>query len=543
MERDSAGRGDDADGPDGSGPGRPAGLGDGGAFQDQGLPLPLSLLLAGMMGGGSQMIAIPGPRGDGGAGSGSLVLLTMPGRGLMPGRPDVAGPFGFMQGLGMMSAPGGESRGPGDEPGLPEGLGEAMQAMMDHMARVVLERSMEENSARIPPAKETVRDALPRVVVTKEDLIDSTNSRCSVCLEDYRPGSRATRMLCGHLFCTACIREWLRGANSCPVCRYELATDEVDFEHGRKQRMDGRVVKLRAGDLRMLRVPELRRLMRALEVSGEGCVEKADMVKELAAAPGVEVSPEESECALDKRHRYEARELEMLELSLLLNLIERHRVPLSRERDDLTEEEERQAALKSLTESGWMLAPTPRSKRQSEAQSERRSKSPERSAGSSVSPTLAEEKEKEKEKESSEGAAAESIPEPREVATAAAKSSPARRPSQPKPAVMRPRPSRPLSSAAGQSASSTGPAVSSGSAGSADAPLVGGPPMSSGSVSSADALPAAGPPVSSASQPAISAGPPVSSGLVGSAEAPPAAGPPVSSAPADSAEAPSAENS
>ena len=28
------------------------------------------------------------------------------------------------------------------------------------------------------------------------------------------------RMLCGHLFCTSCIREWLREANSCPAtCR------------------------------------------------------------------------------------------------------------------------------------------------------------------------------------------------------------------------------------------------------------------------------------------------------------------------------------
>eukprot|EP00930_Biecheleria_cincta_P007539 TRINITY_DN10877_c0_g1_i2.p1 TRINITY_DN10877_c0_g1~~TRINITY_DN10877_c0_g1_i2.p1 ORF type:complete len:401 (-),score=73.54 TRINITY_DN10877_c0_g1_i2:4-1206(-) len=315
------------------------------AAQEQNLPLPLAFLLAGMMGNAAGF-----PIETGG---GSLVFLTTPGGGLV----SLAGSGqGFDAASSSFAFPAGGSRdesGHGSGQGMVDGLSEAMQAMMNNMARIVIERSMEENCAKVPPAKETVRDALPRVVVTKEDLIDSTNSKCSVCLEDYRPGCRATRMLCGHLFCTSCIREWLRTANSCPVCRYELATDEDNFESGRKQRMNGRVAKLRAGDLRMLRVPELRKLMRALDVSGEGCVEKADMVKELAAAPDVEVVPEDSGSP-EKQLCYEAKELEKLELSLLLNLAERHRVPLDRDRDDLTEEEERQATLRSLEDSGWM---------------------------------------------------------------------------------------------------------------------------------------------------------------------------------------------
>jgi len=330
--------------------------GNAGASQE--LPLPLGLLLASMMAnsGGFQPPGLNGPP------SGNhLVLLSVPGRGLVGATiaPDSQGqerggliPLSALQGMSAMFPPGAE--GDGDGSGPPESLGGAIQSMLEQMARVIAERSMEENSPTVPPANESVRDALPRVVVTKDDLLDSTNSRCSVCLEDYRPGCRATRMLCGHLFCTSCIREWLRGANSCPVCRYELATDQVEFESGRKQRMSGRVARLRAGELRMLRVPELRKLMRALGVSMEGCVEKVDLVTKIAAAPDVEVAPEEQCFADDYRLSYEVGELETLELPLLVNLMERHRVHHNADRSDLTEEEERKAALKSLADSGWM---------------------------------------------------------------------------------------------------------------------------------------------------------------------------------------------
>merc|ERR1719284_2159698 len=134
---------------------------------------------------------------------------------------------------------------------------------------MVVERSLEEQQPAVPPANESMRDALPRVVVTKEDQLDATNSKCAVCLEEYKAGMRATRMLCGHLFCTNCIREWLRTANSFPICRFELATDSQEYEAGRVERMRGRTTKLKRGELRMMRVPELKRLMRALGVSGE----------------------------------------------------------------------------------------------------------------------------------------------------------------------------------------------------------------------------------------------------------------------------------
>merc|ERR1719174_2533503 len=140
----------------------------------------------------------------------------------------------------------------------------------------MVERSMQEQgmSSATPAASQNALSAQPVVVVTKEDLQDSTNSRCSVCFEEYQAGMEATRMFCGHLFCTSCIQEWLQKANSCPVCRFELATDNEAYEAGRKERMQERVARLREGELRSMHVRDLRRMMSTLEISPIGCLEK-----------------------------------------------------------------------------------------------------------------------------------------------------------------------------------------------------------------------------------------------------------------------------
>lgn len=298
----------------------------------------------------------------------SVVFISVPGRGIVgaaiaPDGQDPQIPFP-LAGLGgsMMALPFsdfGSRSGPFEALESTIAASVMMHAMMERIAQAVMIQSMEESRPTIPPANESIRDALPRVVVTKEDMLDSSNSKCAVCLEEFKAGCRATRMLCGHLFCTICIREWLREANTCPVCRYELQTDREEFEEGRKERMSGRNVRLRAGELRMLRVPELRKLMKALGVPGDGCVEKADLILQLTSAKGVQVEPEFDDSLEKKRLRYELGELEELELPLLHNLMERHRVPFHPEKLDLSEAEERELALESFRNEGWLLGSTP----------------------------------------------------------------------------------------------------------------------------------------------------------------------------------------
>ncbi|CAK9005204.1 unnamed protein product [Durusdinium trenchii] len=286
----------------------------------------------------------------GDAPSASIAILTVPGRGIVgtaitPNGQDGAFPLpmGLLQNLG-----GQVSRVPlGSQEEAAATLGGIMSMMMEQMTRVAMQQSMEENSRKVPPASERVRDALPRIVVTKEDLMDSTNSKCSICLDDFQPGFRATRMLCSHLFCNNCIREWLREANSCPVCRYELATDCEEFEAGRRARMENRPVRLKLAELQQLRVTELKRLMKALQVSPDGCLEKAELVRRLQGASDVVLEEENAQ-------RYSKEELEDLPLLLLRNLLERHQVPNRMSFSG----EERSWALASFAAAGWIDAKT-----------------------------------------------------------------------------------------------------------------------------------------------------------------------------------------
>mmetsp|Transcript_13883 Transcript_13883/g.37785 ORF Transcript_13883/g.37785 Transcript_13883/m.37785 type:complete len:642 (+) Transcript_13883:208-2133(+) len=287
--------------------------------------------------------------GLGAGGGGSLLFVSVPGGGLVGAVVDPGGRAAspFPLGLAMMGL---------DHGAVPEDAGgqsanggpfeRVMFAAMEHIIGMVQERSMMEQRGA-PPAKETVRDALPRVVVTKEDQLDATNSKCAVCLDEYRPGMRATRMFCGHLFCTSCIREWLRNSNSCPVCRYELATDSEEYEEGRTVRMQGRcAARLRGSELRAMRIPELKKLMNALDVSGEDCLEKTDLISRLGAAPGIELMPDRLDVF------YDEDELRALEIPLLRNLMERHHIACPM--DDMEEVAERAEALKRFADAGWL---------------------------------------------------------------------------------------------------------------------------------------------------------------------------------------------
>ncbi|KAL6603798.1 hypothetical protein ACP70R_044159 [Stipagrostis hirtigluma subsp. patula] len=83
-----------------------------------------------------------------------------------------------------------------------------------------------------PPAARAAVERLQVVAVGVEEA----SQGCAVCKDGIAQGELATRLPCGHFYHGACIGPWLAIRNTCPVCRYELPTDDPDYERRRVRR-------------------------------------------------------------------------------------------------------------------------------------------------------------------------------------------------------------------------------------------------------------------------------------------------------------------
>ncbi|KAG2315949.1 hypothetical protein Bca4012_066794 [Brassica carinata] len=90
-----------------------------------------------------------------------------------------------------------------------------------------------------PPASKSAIEGLPTVKVTK-DMLRSEMNQCAVCMDEFEDGGDVKQMPCKHVFHQDCLMPWLELHNSCPVCRYELPTDDPEYEC-RGQGQGGRV--------------------------------------------------------------------------------------------------------------------------------------------------------------------------------------------------------------------------------------------------------------------------------------------------------------
>ncbi|CAF1705179.1 unnamed protein product [Brassica napus] len=80
-----------------------------------------------------------------------------------------------------------------------------------------------------PPASKSAVDGLPTVKVTK-DMLRSEMNQCAVCMDEFEDGGDVKQMPCKHVFHQDCLMPWLELHNSCPVCRFELPTDDPEYE-------------------------------------------------------------------------------------------------------------------------------------------------------------------------------------------------------------------------------------------------------------------------------------------------------------------------
>lgn len=91
-----------------------------------------------------------------------------------------------------------------------------------------------DNSRRgAPPASVSCVNSLPRVVINKEHK-KHDDLACAICKDVLSIGTEVNQLPCKHLYHPSCILPWLSARNSCPLCRYELPTDDREYEEGKQ---------------------------------------------------------------------------------------------------------------------------------------------------------------------------------------------------------------------------------------------------------------------------------------------------------------------
>ena len=63
-----------------------------------------------------------------------------------------------------------------------------------------------------------------KYVMKKQDTFEHNDIKnntidCAICLEDFEKGKSVTKLKCGHVFCTKCIKKWLEVTVTCPYCK------------------------------------------------------------------------------------------------------------------------------------------------------------------------------------------------------------------------------------------------------------------------------------------------------------------------------------
>lgn len=99
----------------------------------------------------------------------------------------------------------------------------------------LLQNLAESDSGRrgAPPAAKSAVEALPTVEVKSTE-----NEVCAICKDKvFNNEEEIVKQLpCGHMYHEDCIVPWLGSRNTCPICRYELPTDDPEYEEDRKKR-------------------------------------------------------------------------------------------------------------------------------------------------------------------------------------------------------------------------------------------------------------------------------------------------------------------
>ncbi|XP_071738416.1 uncharacterized protein [Rutidosis leptorrhynchoides] len=120
----------------------------------------------------------------------------------------------------------------------------------DHSGDYLDERSFEEFLERLAETDNSRRGAPPTSITFVNNLecvvvndMDHNGLACAICKDSLTVGTMVNRLPCLHLYHPSCIKPWISTRNSCPLCRFELPTDDVEYENQKQTIREGDVVR------------------------------------------------------------------------------------------------------------------------------------------------------------------------------------------------------------------------------------------------------------------------------------------------------------
>lgn len=84
-----------------------------------------------------------------------------------------------------------------------------------------------------PPASRAIR-RLPPLARSQVIELAIAGNECAICQDSIAERDTITQLPCRHAYHSDCISPWLARANTCPVCRYPLETDDPYYERVRQ---------------------------------------------------------------------------------------------------------------------------------------------------------------------------------------------------------------------------------------------------------------------------------------------------------------------
>ncbi|KDP33448.1 hypothetical protein JCGZ_07019 [Jatropha curcas] len=93
----------------------------------------------------------------------------------------------------------------------------ALEERMGTVSTALTEEALSECLKTSSYQSASLEDAASDLCGKKDDV------KCSICQEDYTVGDEVGRLQCEHRYHVACIRQWLRQKNWCPICKASAA--------------------------------------------------------------------------------------------------------------------------------------------------------------------------------------------------------------------------------------------------------------------------------------------------------------------------------